>query len=458
VLLGPYELRETLRREDDYFVKLAVHTANKTLHEVRVYSLKQLKHDPKLRLRVEREVITLRHITHPYIQRLDDVLYTPSHIYVILEFCQNGDLLDALAQQAADAGTVQSKQGDQGITSPGVVARLFLQLMTAIAYLHSQGLVHRDVKLEHLLLDANNTLKLTGFHAAAAATFHPGGTSAAAAPGAAKGPTDDVWTHDPRQSYSASFGAAKSIKSPTSPLKRGNFNFSVPCGSCHYVSPEVIRCADAHRRWAAADSVESMSASASLPSAPPREYDGRLLDVWSCGVVLFALATGHLPFNGATDAAVFGAILSRAFHESANSLVAKLSPQLIALIDAMLDPNPATRITAGETLQHSYWVAVPAAVRAASRSVSPEQPMPTKAGDHGQASPATQAPTREASSARSGPRNITAGQVRQAAASSKPGGYAEIAATRRGQSAGRDLAQPSVERRVARSTISGEWV
>ena len=42
--------------------------------------------------------------------------------------------------------------------------RLFLQMLAAVAYLHSENVVHRDLKAENLLLDARHDIKLAGKH------------------------------------------------------------------------------------------------------------------------------------------------------------------------------------------------------------------------------------------------------------------------------------------------------
>jgi serine/threonine protein kinase len=454
VVIGDYELRETIRREDGFIVKVGFHTKEHTLHEIRIYSLRALKNDPKLRVRVERDVLCLRNLSHPYIQRLDTVLYTPGHMYVVLEFCHNGDLLDTLLQQQQEQQEQQHQQPDDASdvagsipASPGVVARLFLQLMTAIAYLHSQGIVHRDIKLENLLLDKNNTLKLSNFHAAGAAADASAGSSGPGGVdhGRAAGPLSPPSSASPR--------------APMSALRSANFNFVVPCGSCHYVSPEVIRCAES-ARYAAY--VEEQDPTASMSeTVRPRvaAYDGRLQDVWSCGVVLFALSTGHLPFNGPSDGAVFAAILNRAFHGAAAPLLARQSPHLVALLDAMLDVNAATRITAGEVLQHPYWNAVPSAVRAAaaaSRQASPDG-RPAGVQDAAALPPTPQHQDRRGRSPLRAGDPAGRGGTASPTLATRPGGYAAIAAARRDRSASQEQSQPASHRRVAR-TVHSSWV
>jgi serine/threonine protein kinase len=371
VMLGPYELRETLKKTETHFVKLARNTKTNTLHEVHVYPLSTLRKDPKLRLAVEREVLVLRNLRHPYIQRLDDVQYTATHLYVVLEFCAGGDLLDALTRQQQEAleAKLAAEAGGGGIldeappasfsANPGVVARLFLQLMQAVAFLHAEGVVHRDIKLENLLLDSTNTLKLSGFHAAAA------GAIPASSQQQQESATTAEWVKNGGGSPHDSRG--------TRPAAQTDFRFRLSCGSCHYASPEVIAvCARVTAAAAAGGSAALADVSASdVGDADPMSYDGRGLDVWACGVCLFAMSTSMLPFIGGDDGAVFGAILRHEFHADAKREAALMGPHLAGLVAAMLEADPGRRITAGEVLSHSYWSAVPSAVRAAaSRSRS----------------------------------------------------------------------------------------
>ncbi|GAO47838.1 hypothetical protein G7K_2034-t2 [Saitoella complicata NRRL Y-17804] len=100
------------------------------------------------------------------------------------------------------------------------------------------------------------------------------------------------------------------------------------CGSPHYASPEIVA---------------------------GKTYHGAPSDIWSCGIILFALLTGHLPFD----------------HENIRELLLKvregqfemppqLSPEAKHLIWRMLEVNPERRITIPEILNHPFLLKYPA--------------------------------------------------------------------------------------------------
>ncbi|XP_050132649.1 CBL-interacting serine/threonine-protein kinase 1-like isoform X3 [Malus sylvestris] len=85
------------------------------------------------------------------------------------------------------------------------------------------------------------------------------------------------------------------------------------CGSPNYVAPEILA---------------------------NKGYDGATSDVWSCGVILYVILTGFLPFDDRNLAVLYQKIL-----KGETSIPKWLSPGAKNLIKRILDPNPATRIT-----------------------------------------------------------------------------------------------------------------
>lgn len=104
-------------------------------------------------------------------------------------------------------------------------------------------------------------------------------------------------------------------------LQPANKWLTTSCGSPHYASPEVIRA---------------------------EQYRGDKADIWSCGVILFAMLTGTLPFDGAGDwREVINAVLAGEY-----SFPPGLSPQAEDLIFRMLQKNPKERIPIRYMWQH----------------------------------------------------------------------------------------------------------
>lgn len=96
-----------------------------------------------------REIHHHRQLHHPHITQMYEVIATESYIWIITELCSGGELFDYLAEK--------------GRLSEDETRILFGQLCLAVAYLHDKGIVHRDLKLENVLLDERCRVKLGDF-------------------------------------------------------------------------------------------------------------------------------------------------------------------------------------------------------------------------------------------------------------------------------------------------------
>jgi len=75
-------------------------------------------------------------------------------IAVVLEFCDNGSLRQLLSKTAG------------GLLTEPVSRRYFAQMFSAVNYLHSSCIVHRDISVDKFLLDARDRVKLSNFGSA----------------------------------------------------------------------------------------------------------------------------------------------------------------------------------------------------------------------------------------------------------------------------------------------------
>ncbi|PIA37923.1 hypothetical protein AQUCO_02900048v1 [Aquilegia coerulea] len=95
------------------------------------------------------------------------------------------------------------------------------------------------------------------------------------------------------------------------------------CGSPHYVAPEVLA---------------------------NRGYDGATSDLWSCGVILYVVLAGYLPFDDRNLAVLYQKIFK------GDAKIPKwLSLGAQNMIKRMLDPNPKTRITIAEIKKDGWF-------------------------------------------------------------------------------------------------------
>jgi calcium-dependent protein kinase len=93
-------------------------------------------------------------LDHPNIVRIDEVYESTNEIYIVQELCLGGDLFDRLDEQE-----------DYHYTE-AQCARLVKMMLSSVRYLHSKGIVHRDLKLENFLFSTkspNSDLKMIDF-------------------------------------------------------------------------------------------------------------------------------------------------------------------------------------------------------------------------------------------------------------------------------------------------------
>jgi calcium-dependent protein kinase len=95
----------------------------------------------------------LRFLDHPSILKIHEVYPEDKRIYIVTEQCTGGELFDELNMRS--------------FFEEPEAAKLVQQLLSAAAYIHNQGVVHRDLKLENILIDSKKSLviKLSDFGA-----------------------------------------------------------------------------------------------------------------------------------------------------------------------------------------------------------------------------------------------------------------------------------------------------
>lgn len=157
-----YRLGNTLGSGGFAVVRLATHKTTLSQHACKIMSLPAIgasvEETENSREDIFREIEILCGLEHKNIVALQDFFTDATHVYLIFELLNGGELLDAVLERG------QYSEAD---------ARLcFSQLLDGIAYLHSKGVAHRDLKLENLLLvtkDDITNIKIADFGLAKAA-------------------------------------------------------------------------------------------------------------------------------------------------------------------------------------------------------------------------------------------------------------------------------------------------
>uniref|UniRef100_A0A4W4GSM7 non-specific serine/threonine protein kinase n=1 Tax=Electrophorus electricus TaxID=8005 RepID=A0A4W4GSM7_ELEEL len=147
VRVGFYDIERTLGKGNFAVVKLARHRITKSEVAIKIIDKTQL--DAANMEKIYREVEIMKLVDHPHIIKLYQVMETKNMLYLVTEYAKNGEIFDHLASR--------------GRLSEADARRKFWQILSAVAYCHEQGIVHRDLKAENLLLDAHMNIKIADF-------------------------------------------------------------------------------------------------------------------------------------------------------------------------------------------------------------------------------------------------------------------------------------------------------
>jgi serine/threonine-protein kinase 11 len=117
------------------------------------FRLKDLRRTDGLS-QLEREIAAIRKMRHPNIVQLHEVLHDEAldFVYLVLDFANFGSLDEFLKRSP-----LQSTNGRS------VIRMVFAQILSAVRYLHSQGIVHQDIKPSNILLCADGRAFLSDF-------------------------------------------------------------------------------------------------------------------------------------------------------------------------------------------------------------------------------------------------------------------------------------------------------
>jgi serine/threonine protein kinase len=206
-----------------------------------------------------REIHHHRQFIHPHIARLYEVIVTEQLVWLVLEYCPGDELYNYLLRH--------------GSLDPHRVQRIFTQLVGAVTYVHSKSCVHRDLKLENILLDKHGDVKLVDF------------------------------------------GFTREYEGKANYLQTW-------CGTVCYSAPEMLK---------------------------GEKYAGEKVDVWSLGIILYALLVGELPFDDDDENVTKMKIL-----KEEPSFPDTFPPQARDLCTSLLSKRPLLRPTLADILQHPW--------------------------------------------------------------------------------------------------------
>ncbi|KAJ3120457.1 hypothetical protein HK100_012789 [Physocladia obscura] len=266
-MLGPYRLKHTIGEGEFGKVKLAVHSKTGSEVAVKLCKKSQVVATPNGYIKLMREISTLRMVKqHPYIISLIEVIETDVYIAIVMELAKGGELFEhILAKRCLDENESR---------------KLFAEIICAVGYIHSIGIVHRDLKLENILLDANQSVLVTDFGFA-----------------------------------NKSYGSEELLHTS--------------CGSPCYAAPELVT---------------------------SEGYVGESADIWSCGVILYSMIAGYLPFDDDPENPD-GENISLLYHyimETKLEFPDHVPKDCRDLINRILVPDPQNRADINEIMEHRW--------------------------------------------------------------------------------------------------------
>uniref|UniRef100_L2G1Y6 non-specific serine/threonine protein kinase n=1 Tax=Colletotrichum fructicola (strain Nara gc5) TaxID=1213859 RepID=L2G1Y6_COLFN len=299
VRFGDYILGNTIGEGEFGKVKLGWKQDGGVQVAIKLIKRDSVGNNPSRLAKIYREIAILRGISHPNIVRLHEMVETERHIGIILEYASGGELFDYILNHR--------------YLKDNAARRLFAQLVSGVGYLHKKGIVHRDLKLENLLLDRNRNIIITDF--GFANTFD-----------AEEELSEEEELNLGDREFVKKLGLDR-VK--TNGTRKGDL-MQTSCGSPCYAAPELV----------VSDSL----------------YTGRKVDVWSCGVILYAMLAGYLPFDD-DPANPEGDNINLLYKYIVNTPLTfpeYVTPHARDLLRRILVPNPRKRADLFEVARHSW--------------------------------------------------------------------------------------------------------
>jgi len=145
-----YVLGRQLGKGAYAIVRQAYHRDTRKQVAVKVYEKYRLIDNSK-KQGVKREIKIMEKLDHCYVVKLYESIETQKQIHLVMELVRGSSLLDFLKKQPG------RKLGEDE------AKRLYRQVLLGIEYCHSQDIAHRDLKLENLLLDENQDIRIIDF-------------------------------------------------------------------------------------------------------------------------------------------------------------------------------------------------------------------------------------------------------------------------------------------------------
>jgi len=318
----------------------------KVVHKV-TGNIRSIKVIPKNNLKpgftkdeIIQEINILKSLDHPHIIKMFEFYVDENNYYLVNEFCSEGDLGEKL---------VKIKFFTENVTK-----LLMFQIFNAVWYLHSNKVIHGDLKVENIMVDSLLEDEKIINH-----SKHERKKSFATV---IKDDSKeiDLWLNKEKTLFNEipnnSFNLIRKSLTNNNKIEKKKYlnlrmdkveiknfelklidfgcskmfttykkNFEDTIGTLVYCSPEVLL----------------------------NNYNEKC-DLWSCGIILYLLLTGKFPFYGKTENEIIEKILNQKI-EFNEEIFDKISPEAKDLIQKCLIHDKNKRISASEALKHPFF-------------------------------------------------------------------------------------------------------
>ncbi|XP_076876292.1 hormonally up-regulated neu tumor-associated kinase homolog A isoform X1 [Brachyhypopomus gauderio] len=147
--VGNYLIGRKLGEGSFAKVREGLHALTGEKVAVKVIDKRKAKKDSYVTKNLRREGQIQQMIRHPNITQLLDILETENSYYLVMELCPGGNLMNHIYEKKR----LEEREAQKYVR----------QLVMAVEHLHRAGVVHRDLKIENLLLDEQDNIKLIDF-------------------------------------------------------------------------------------------------------------------------------------------------------------------------------------------------------------------------------------------------------------------------------------------------------
>ena len=276
----------------DSSVYLAIDTKNNILTAIKSIPKKM---DADAQKNFRRELQNLHNLQHPNIIKILDYINNKTTNYIILEYCNGGNLSDYIRRYM---------NINRQPLNEFFIQKILRQIAPAMEYMHSKNIIHRDIKLENILLNFNNYPNI---------------------PKNGRAPQPLKFSE---KSLNKDFSVKITGLNFSKDLIQDNMGSTI-LGTPLYMSPDMVERAN---------------------DKSSKKYNTSV-DLWSLGVITYELLTGSMPFEGKEIKEVFQHI-EKGIYTLPSKL--KASIEIISLINGLLQYYPEKRLNWEQIREHPF--------------------------------------------------------------------------------------------------------